>query len=299
MVDPLRGAAGPLVVVCGGLHGNEPAGIVAGARVAEEIRSQGVPIAGGLALVAGNLPGLEAGDRYLHRDLNRRWQPDRIAHLASRRPLELCREDHEQLDLVACFEALIADRADPARPVVFLDLHTTSGHTPPFVVSLDDRETLRLAQGTGIPIILDLHRYIDGPILMWWHAHGHRALGIEGGLHDDPAAIRHLEDAIWLLLHAVGVVGHAHLPGRLVLQFGRPPHRLPAISRVVHRHAVVPGSGFAMEPGFRSFDAVREGTLLARDRTGPVRAPADGMVFLPLYQDQGVDGFFVIQAEVA
>ncbi len=79
--------------------------------------------------------------------------------------------------------------------------------------------------------------------------------------------------------------------------FGQPPHRLPAVSRVVHRHAVVPASGFVMEPGFRSFDAVRMGTLMAMDRTGPIRAPDDGMVFLPLYQDQGADGFFVIKAD--
>ncbi len=39
-----------------------------------------------------------------------------------------------------------------------------------------------------------------------------------------------------------------------------------------------------MEPGFRNIDRARKGQLLARDRSGEIRAPADGMVILPLYQ---------------
>ena len=47
-----------------------------------------------------------------------------------------------------------------------------------------------------------------------------------------------------------------------------------------------------MEPGFRNLDHAKEGQLLARDKRGEIRAPANGLVLLPLYQGLGSDGFF-------
>jgi succinylglutamate desuccinylase len=54
-----------------------------------------------------------------------------------------------------------------------------------------------------------------------------------------------------------------------------------------------------MLPGFRNFDPVREGQLLAR--SGPqlareVRAPWSGTLIMPRYQGQGLDGFFLGRA---
>jgi succinylglutamate desuccinylase len=47
-----------------------------------------------------------------------------------------------------------------------------------------------------------------------------------------------------------------------------------------------------MEPGFANIHPTAAGTLLARDRSGEIRAPFDGVVLLPLYQPDGEDGFF-------
>ena len=35
--------------------------------------------------------------------------------------------------------------------------------------------------------------------------------------------------------------------------------------------------------------------MVGRDRTGPISAPLTGRVFLPLYQKQGDDGFFIVR----
>jgi succinylglutamate desuccinylase len=61
---------------------------------------------------------------------------------------------------------------------------------------------------------------------------------------------------------------------------------------VIHRHAIQPGDDFRMEPAFANIQRVARGTLLARDARGDVRAPATGLVLMPLYQAQGDDGFF-------
>ena len=47
-----------------------------------------------------------------------------------------------------------------------------------------------------------------------------------------------------------------------------------------------------MEPGFANLQKISEGQLLARDRTGAIRSTERGLILLPLYQDQGNDGFF-------
>jgi len=64
------------------------------------------------------------------------------------------------------------------------------------------------------------------------------------------------------------------------------------VVEVISRRSVSPEDGFRMEPGFRNIDRARKGQLLARDQNGEIRAPADGMVLLPLYQGLGRDGFF-------
>ena len=50
-----------------------------------------------------------------------------------------------------------------------------------------------------------------------------------------------------------------------------------------------------MEPGFRSFDPVEKGQVLAHDRHGDLRAHEDGRILLPLYQHQGLDGYFLVR----
>jgi succinylglutamate desuccinylase len=68
---------------------------------------------------------------------------------------------------------------------------------------------------------------------------------------------------------------------------------VPGVIEVRHRHAVSPEDAFRMEPGYRNFQSIRRGETVASDVTGPVRAPEDGLMLLPLYQGKGNDGYFV------
>lgn len=49
-----------------------------------------------------------------------------------------------------------------------------------------------------------------------------------------------------------------------------------------------------MLPGFVSFQAIRMGEEVGKDRSGPVRAPCSGLILMPLYQPQGESGFYVV-----
>jgi succinylglutamate desuccinylase len=82
---------------------------------------------------------------------------------------------------------------------------------------------------------------------------------------------------------------------------GRPPRAAREAAeacrrgRIRHRHLVREGR-FEMLPGFRSFMPVRKGQAVARDKSGDVRCPEDGLMLMPRYQGQGEDGYFLARA---
>jgi succinylglutamate desuccinylase len=68
------------------------------------------------------------------------------------------------------------------------------------------------------------------------------------------------------------------------------------VVEIIHRHVVEPRDGFAMRPGYRNFQRVEEGEVLAHDATGGIAARMSGILVMPLYQDQGEDGFFIARS---
>ena len=70
---------------------------------------------------------------------------------------------------------------------------------------------------------------------------------------------------------------------------------VPGILEVTYRHAIDPQDRFQMRPGFRSFERVISGQVIADDAAGSVAVPSDGFLLMPLYQKLGNDGFFIAQ----
>ncbi len=272
---------GPDVVIVGGLHGNEPEGIGAGRAVVEAVARSSTSAPARIALFSGNIAALRARQRFLERDLNRGWTEEAIARARLRHRHERSREDREQLDLIACFEAFAEDAP---HGLILLDLHTMSAGAPPFSVIIDSPTNRALASSVGNPVILGFESYVQAPILTWCHARGWHGVGVEGGSCGDTAAEAHLAQAVWRIL---GALEWPHEDARAAESAG-------TFHRLVHRQAVVPGSGFHMDPGFESFQRVRAGDPIARDCAGPIRAMCDGLMFMPLYQTQGSDGFFLL-----
>jgi succinylglutamate desuccinylase len=282
---------GPKMVILGGIHGNEPSGVQAARRVLARIERDRVELDGEVIFLAGNLTALRGQARFIDLDLNRQWIPDRIARLRENGE-DRAVEDHEQRDLL---EALAAAVADAPGDVYFLDLHTSSADGSPFVTVGDTLRNRRFAAQLPLPLILGLEEQVDGALLEYLNNFGFVTMGVEGGQHDDAAAIDHHEAAIWLSLVSAGIVK----PGRiadvdrfreLLLQASR---GVPRVVEVRRRHGLSPGDAFRMEPGFCNFDPVERGQLLARDNGDAIHSPESGLLLLPLYQGQGDDGFFI------
>jgi succinylglutamate desuccinylase len=283
---------GPTIVVSGGLHGNEPAGARAVQLVLQQLSGGSIPFSGKLAGVRGNLAALAAGRRFVDQDLNRLWSTEAVDRLRADGPRQACSEDREQSELLAVFGALLAEAEGP---VVFLDLHTTSGRGVPFVCVGDALRNLRVALALPLPLILGLDEAIDGSMLGYLTDLGHVGIAVEGGQHEDPTSVTHHAAAIWLVLVAAGSVRARDVPGldRQRAQLGSASRRQPRVVEIRHRqHA---DDEFVMEPGFVSFQPIAAGQVVARDRNGPVSAPVSGRMLMPRYQGQGDDGYFLVR----
>jgi len=285
------GQPGPTLLVTGGIHGNEPAGVHAAARVLAHLHEREPQLRGRFVALRGNLSALSSKRRFLDRDLNRGWSDEAITRTRGRDEAERSPEDREQLELLDAFAEV---EASASGPILFVDLHTSSAEGSPFLCLADTIDNRRLGMSTGVPIILGIEETIAGASLEWFADRGIAGFAVEGGQHDSDDAIDNHEAVLWGLLVKLGMLAEDFVdlaPHRERLR--RAVGDAPPIVEITHRHEIAPEHRFRMEPGFVNFARVHKGQLLAKDRDGDVRAPNACHVMLPLYQELGDDGFFL------
>ncbi|PCE66686.1 succinylglutamate desuccinylase/aspartoacylase family protein [Sediminicola luteus] len=282
---------GPTMIFVGGIHGNEPSGVFALQHVLQQLA--GIEICGEIYALAGNLKALARSERYQSEDLNRLWTTDNLNKL-KKGQLAITHDDfEEQLALYHCLHDIL--ETGPV-PFYFIDLHSTSGPTKPFMTVNDSLLNRYYSQQFPVPMILGIEEYLDGPLLSYINELGYVAFGFEGGQHDDRQAIENHIDFVWLALVFSGCIFKDAIPfqthyDRLYQRAGR----CREIHEIVYRHAIEAGQSFVMLPGFTNFEPISKGKVLAQTDTGSCRAPRSGKIFMPLYQNQGNDGFFIIK----
>lgn len=279
---------GPLVICVGGMHGNEPAGVVACRRVLAALEGRRPAFRGEWLALAGNIPALYRQRRFVDEDLNRIWLADRIRKRAAGF-LRNSVEAREQDELLSEIEAALARGG---AGTYFVDLHTTSAMGSSFCVFADTLRNRRLARNLPGPLVLGLEEHLEGTLLNYVNDLGHVAVGFEAGQHASPESVDRHELAIWKTLSFAGCLS----PRQVAMYTGSPASFQPGprVVEIRYRHGVEPDDGFVMEPGFRNLQPVESGRLMARDRSGPIRARSVGRVLMPLYQSQGSDGFFIV-----
>jgi succinylglutamate desuccinylase len=290
IIDRIRGRIpGPTLVVVGGVHGNEPAGVEAARAVFARLRADGVEVRGEVVGLEGNVRGLAVNRRCLVTDLNRLWTREKLD--AARRTASAEGEYAELVELASELDRIIAATRGP---VVVLDLHTTSAAGIPFGVAGPTTAHRAFAHGFPIPSILGLEEMLEGVLTRYLSGRGILTLAVEGGQTGTADAVANLDAVITIALAVTGAVAPEQIAGLAAARARLETSRgaLPQTIEVVIRHEVKPDHAFRMQPGFANIHATAGGTLLAHDRHGEIRAPFEGLVLLPLYQSEGSDGFF-------
>lgn len=294
--------SGPVVVVVGGVHGNEPAGVRAAIEVVdalrERLRAGKARLRGEVLALSGHRAALAEGVRFKGRDLNRCFTAGAVDALLHQSPALDDAEQAEQRSWLAAFATAEERAAELGEGLLLLDLHTTSAGGPPFALMGDTLRNLKVAAALPVPAVLGLEESIDGTLLELASDRGYASLAVESGQHRDPEAERLHVAVVWLTLVAFKALTPADVPDypEHFDRLAKATAGIPRVLELLYRHGVRPEDAFVMRPGYRGFQRIRRGEVLADDVRGEVRAPTGGRVLMPLYQPQGSDGFFVVRA---
>jgi succinylglutamate desuccinylase len=242
--------------------------------------------------LTGNRPALSRGRRFIDEDLNRIWTQDNVARIRG----AASRETAEERELAELDEE-IRNLMAASNRLYLLDLHSTSGPGPPFVVVEDTLPNRSFALSFPVTLVLGIEEELAGTLSDSLAEQGVTTVGFEAGQHDDPGSVDRAEAAVWIALEASGVLEKGSQEVAAARRRLEDESRsYPRVVEVRDRHPVDPADRFRMKPGFLSLQQVGRGQLLATDRQGDIAACCGGMVLMPLYQEQGEDGFFLVQS---
>lgn len=283
---------GPTLIAAGSIHGNEPAGRLALERVAKRLAPISSKLTGSVLFVTGNTAASTVGSRFIDSDLNRLWTRENI-RANSVRPRRGASEGIEQHELLSIFRTQLGR---PPGEVYVLDLHTTSAGGAPFATLGDTMRNRSFARSLPVTILLGIEEQLSGTMLEFLNNEGAVTLGFEAGQHTDPVSIANHEAIVVLALVKTGILASSDVPDLEELSTRlRRATGASGIFEVRHREPVAEGDRFEMLPDFKNFDPIDRGQVLAMNRSGQIAAPESGLIMMPLYQNQGEDGFFVVR----
>ncbi|MEZ5003462.1 MAG: succinylglutamate desuccinylase/aspartoacylase family protein [Chitinophagales bacterium] len=289
MIGSIEKDRGPILLLVAGIHGNEPAGIQALNEMMLQLSNMREKINGSVYAILGNMKALQQNTRYIDTDLNRMWSPD--VKLEDIMDLSEYEEYQEIKDIISVIKS-----KQNERPLILLDLHTTSAESLPFILCSNEPRNRRLVIPIPAPTILGVENRIKGTLMNYLNDMGDAAIVFEAGSHSDPASVTYHKSIIQLLLVGTGLMNQCDLEDfeSIVNNLYHHSIHMQYVFEIIFRYGIKPGEKFKMRPGFQNFMKIEQGTVLADNENGVIVAPLPGRIFMPLYQDKGNDGFFII-----
>ena len=287
LIGRISGKRGfPTVVVFAGIHGNETAGVFALESIFERIEKDKIPFYGNFIGIKGNISALKTGKRFIDKDLNRIWTRNAVKKLNATDDPSI--EIQEQKNLYAIIKEIFRTTSGP---YYFIDLHTTSSQTEPFITISDSLNNRKFSSKFQFPVILGIEEFLDGPLLTYMNEFGHISLGFEAGQHEEESSIKNCEEFVWDVLSKTNCLRDQKVNGTYV----DTEHTSTTFYHIKEKYSVGLTEYFQMMPGFTNFKKIKKGVLLASSNGNPVFSNRKGQIFMPLYQEQGNDGFFIIR----
>lgn len=281
---------GPVLVLFGGIHGNEKAGVKAIESILPKLSPS--KINGTVYGIAGNIAALQENKRFIKKDLNRQWTKDKIKNLD-----QITDCDEEDLEQKELFKVLTDVLKSHSGPFYFIDLHTTSSKTIPFITINDALINRRFSNLFPVPTVLGIEEYLEGPLLSYINQLGYVSLGFESGQHEDELAVNNSKAFINLAL-----VHSEILKSEDIVNLSNYTNLLKQSAanntttyEVTFRHKIEPNEDFRMCEGYKSFQPIDEGIVIAVSNGVSIALKKPSTLFMPLYQKAGEDGYYLIK----
>ncbi|MDR9457153.1 MAG: succinylglutamate desuccinylase/aspartoacylase family protein [Salegentibacter sp.] len=283
------GKKGPLLFVTGGVHGNEPSGVQALEKVFSELEKSKPEIEGTIIGVSGNKKALNQNKRFLDEDLNRTWTEENIQQRK--------KETHEQREMWEIIEVLEQHPESDFTKRYFLDCHTTSSPSLPYISVQEVNENDEWAHRFPTYIVRGFSDIVYGCIDHYLSRTGLTGFVLEAGQHTDKTSVENHEGVIWLALKEACNLDLTKIScyPNCIDNFAEKNAPEQKTFELVHRHGLEDSDEFKTEPGFENFQKIKKGELLAIQNGKEIKSEWDARIFMPLYQAQGNDGFFVIE----
>ena len=287
------GEDGPGLIVTAGVHGNEPSGIIAFKNVWESIVRTKPKFKGELTGLAGNMAALSNNVRLIDKDLNRVCFVENEEKLKAGIDLGY----HESVEFLALVREFEAAQHDGISLLYFLELHTTSSASQPYISVNRDNNSYQFASKFPLPVVKGIEDYIPGHVDYYLNHKGHVGCTIEAGQHDALSSIANHEAVIWLALVYIGCLDKEDIPDfeAHYEKLNKLGAGLPSSFEVIYRYEIGEEETFKMNPGYVNFQKVSKGEILARSDGRNIVSEWDARIFMPLYQAEGKDGFFIVE----
>lgn len=292
---------GPLLIVIGSMHGNEPAGVNAIEFMVKMLNEEpnanpNFTYFGSFLGIRGNIKAAKLNKRFIKQDLNRLWTEENVNRIL--KDEFLGPEEEELLDIHRTIEKEVKHRRPSS--IVVMDLHTTTAKGGIFSIPTDDSESERIAAELHAPVIKGFLKGIKGTLLHYYTKPRFdipcTAVCFESGQHEEDLSINRAIAAITNCMRSLKSVSAEDVENRhdhLLITYSK---GLPKRATLKDVHSIEPGDEFKMKPGFKNFQQIKKGEILAEDKNGKITASTDGLILMPLYQQQGDDGFFIIES---
>lgn len=285
---------GPTIIAVAGMHGNEPTGIAAIEQLIELLEPLKEHIHGRFVGLKGNLKALENNQRFVDEDMNRLWVTS-ILDKIRRTPFDdLASQDRAEVKELLCILDPIVYSDEE---VIYIDLHTFSGSGGMFSITPREERHIELLTQLKVPLIFGIQHTLIGTSMEYVEDAGHVGFAFETGTHGTKDAEENALAGMMVLLVSKGIIpadkvdGFSNFYSYLMGKVNGFPHKV----NFHYKHIIEEGDEFVMKPGFKNFDNVSKGDWLASDKHGEIKAQSDGYLLMPLYQEQGNDGFFIVR----
>lgn len=298
IIGNIKGAqSGPTIIALAGIHGNEPTGIKAIEHVLEKIHGLEEHFHGTFMGLRGNLEALSKGERFIDEDMNRIWFTS-ILDKVRRTPFEEVKtaERRETKAVLEIIDPIILNE-NKENLVIFADLHTFSSETGLFAISSGAEKNVELLSKLKVPLIFGIEKALHGTALKYVQNNGNIGFAFEAGMHFSESAEFNATAGLYSLLVASGCLDVSYIPDYKDYEdfLAGQTLGLPDKVEFVYKHIIELDDEFEMKPGFKNFDTIKKGDWLANDKLGKIEAQSNGYILMPLYQEQGNDGFFIVK----
>tara|TARA_B100000945_G_C20427100_1_gene621197 strand:- start:7519 stop:10290 length:2772 start_codon:yes stop_codon:yes gene_type:complete len=279
-----------IIIFIASIHGNETSGSIALKKFFQEVRDSNIKMEGTVIGLIGNMAAAKNNMRYIDCDMNRIWTNNIINSKINNHT----NEKKELLMLKELIDKIIALKKK--KNITIIDLHNTSSPNGVFTIVNNLREK-NLANSLKIPTINNLFSKVKGSLAAYYSDKGIASIVFEGGAIGDPASINNHEAGIWKILEKRNFITKNLIPKQALRnkkEMRDFSDKTTGFYEVKYIYKIKEKEDFIMNPNMQNFEKLKKGQSIARNQDGPITAPMNGYLLMPLYQKQGKEGFYII-----